>query len=301
MALITIVRCHLTGFLAVWRFALVQADRAGVTSEQRAAMLSMATLGQQTFFERVVAVLADEYERELSRFTRTSEGRSFRLVREILRGASDDVAELGYDLAGVHIAVVGRGEDLDLELRAVAGVYDRRLLAVWREDSLWGWLGGQRELSGEQLAQLSRWQPREGEVIALGEPATGVEGFRRSHEQALAAYRVGLLRGAPVTRYADVSLLAHALEDEDVATSLVRTHLGPIRNGSRGNSLRETLRAYLRTGQNAASAAAMLGVDRRTVNYRLRSIEQALGDSIAARHAELKIALELEQLLPPSG
>jgi DNA-binding PucR family transcriptional regulator len=56
------------------------------------------------------------------------------------------------------------------------------------------------------------------------------------------------------------------------------------------------LRAYFRCGRNAASAAHILGVDRRTVWYRLRAIEACLGYTIEQRLPELELALRIENL-----
>ncbi len=60
--------------------------------------------------------------------------------------------------------------------------------------------------------------------------------------------------------------------------------------------LRETLRAYFAAGFNAATAAAALEVDRHTVQRRLRKVEEALGRLLHTCHAELEVALSLEEL-----
>jgi DNA-binding PucR family transcriptional regulator len=61
--------------------------------------------------------------------------------------------------------------------------------------------------------------------------------------------------------------------------------------------LLETLRTYVRSGWNAASAAAQLGVHERTVGYRLATIEQRLGRPLSARRQELGAALRLTETL----
>ena len=63
-----------------------------------------------------------------------------------------------------------------------------------------------------------------------------------------------------------------------------------------GVGLRETLRAYFDAGFNAATAAAALEVDRHTVQRRLRKVEEALGRLLHTCHAELEVALVLEEL-----
>ena len=119
-----------------------------------------------------------------------------------------------------------------------------------------------------------------GVVFAFGEPAQGLEGWRLTHSQAQAALVVALRRGGRedvrFTRYADVALLAAALKDQALAGALVEIYLSPLDDlDNRGPLLRRTLRAYLEAERNASSAAAALGVARRTVENRLSTIEEA--------------------------
>src|SRR5665213_761206 len=60
-------------------------------------------------------------------------------------------------------------------------------------------------------------------AFAVGEPGAGVDGWRLTHRQAQAALLVALRRpgGPRLTRYVDVALLASALRD-DVLTSSLR-------------------------------------------------------------------------------
>jgi DNA-binding PucR family transcriptional regulator len=105
-------------------------------------------------------------------------------------------------------------------------------------------------------------------------------------------------RSQKLTRARDIVLLAAVLRDGDLARSLRETYMAPLeeRNGNSGAVLRETLRAYLTSGRNAVTAAAMLGVDRHTVQRRLRKIEEALGQGLHLCHAEVTVALGLEEL-----
>ena len=128
----------------------------------------------------------------------------------------------------------------------------------------------------------AKLEPPPGTQLAVGTPGEGVEGFRSSHRQALSTYRIARETTQPVTTFADVALLALTLQDPTLAREFVRCELGPLAAGdARSQLLRETLRAYFDAGQNAAAAAAALGVHERTVTYRLRSIEERLGGRCA--------------------
>ena len=138
-----------------------------------------------------------------------------------------------------------------------------------------------------------------GVLLAVGEPAQGVEGWRLSHRQAQAALLVALRSPRPrgVTHYADVALLASVLRDEMLARSLIEIYLAPLeRQRDGGRMLRDTLRAYLAAGRNASSAAVALGVARNTLESRLRTIEQSLTLPLSACLSELEVALRFEEL-----
>ena len=98
-------------------------------------------------------------------------------------------------------------------------------------------------------------------------------------------------------RYADVALLASALGDDVLASSLHELYLAPL-EGERdgGAALRRTLRAYFAAGRNVSSAAATLGITRQTVSAHLRAIEERIEDSLDNCAAETETALRLREL-----
>jgi DNA-binding PucR family transcriptional regulator len=124
-------------------------------------------------------------------------------------------------------------------------------------------------------------------------------GFRRSHRQAGDAYLVALRHPQPVTLYADVALEALALRDEQVARDFAA---GQLRGLNGDDKLRDTLRRYFASSQNAAATAVALGVHEQTVARRLKAVEEKIGCPLNHRRAELELALRLEELLanPPA-
>jgi DNA-binding PucR family transcriptional regulator len=101
-------------------------------------------------------------------------------------------------------------------------------------------------------------------------------------------------------RYSDVALLASALQDEVLASSLQRLYLDPLayeRDG--GATLRHTLRAYFLACRQVSSTAAVLGVSRQTVAVRLRTIEERIGRSLDGCASEMDTALRMQELNPP--
>lgn len=133
-------------------------------------------------------------------------------------------------------------------------------------------------------------------MLAVGEPAAGVEGFRLTHRQAQSAQWVALRRRRTVTRYADVLLVSSALQDDLLAHSLRAIYLAPLTDGrDRDRALRDVLHAYFSSGHNVKAAAASLGIDRATVRRRLRAVEERLGRPLHACQPELALALRLEE------
>jgi DNA-binding PucR family transcriptional regulator len=136
-----------------------------------------------------------------------------------------------------------------------------------------------------------------GPGVGVGEPLFGRTGWRLTHEQARAALFVAERSSEQIVRYADVAVLASALKDELLTTSLKAIYLDPLEE-TRGEAgvLRDTLRAYFVADRSASSTAAALGVSRNTVTNRIRSIEQRIGHLRPSRAADLSLALRLDEL-----
>jgi hypothetical protein len=258
------------------------------------------TLG--ALLDHFTALLAHEYQRELERTARSPELRRTELVQRLLAGAPVDTAEFAYRFDAEHLGVIASGARAREVVRALAAGLGRELLSVSPgEETVWAWLGGRRALDIAALSRLLTASEPAGVSVAIGGSGSGIDGWRLTHRQAQAAMLVAERRPQPLTRYADVSLLAAVLRDQELASSLVEAHLSPL-DGHRDSAVsRETLRAYFAAGCNAATAAAAMKVDRHTVERRLHSIETRLGRQLHACRAELEVALSLEELGTPTG
>jgi DNA-binding PucR family transcriptional regulator len=137
--------------------------------------------------------------------------------------------------------------------------------------------------------------PGSGQIlVSVGEPGEGFLAWRLSHRQAKAALLIAERQGQPVVRYADVALQASIVRDDLITTSLHQLYLEPLeRARDGGEAARETLRAYFAAERNISSTAAALGVDRRTVTNRIRTIEELLGRPLKFSATDLEIALRL--------
>jgi hypothetical protein len=294
----SLLHTYRVGHAVIWERSLDIAEELAPDPRSRHAVLKIGSRWLFSYVDSIAAHITKEYTRERDRIMRSSIERRVQLVRDVLDGASIDAGELGYDLDAEHLALVVQGSHAEAWIDELAGRLHRRPLTIAVSDQVvWAWLGGRRELGREGRRLLAGVSVAENTCAALGEPRWGAEGFRRSHAEALAAHQVGQRLHAPITRYDDVALEAALLTDEGVVRRFVDHELGPLaEDDERAAKLRTTLDAYLRTGQNASAAAALLNVNDRTVAYRIRAIEDLLGRSVAARGAELATALRLRRL-----
>jgi hypothetical protein len=261
------------------------------------ATLHRILSAQREQIDRLLKALAEAHSRNLEALERSPEARLGQRVSRLLAGdPSADPRAIDYPFEGWHLGLVIVGRGAEEAAREIAGRLDRRCLAVPRpERVVWAWIGGRVALSGSEVEEIAGEQ--KDVSIAMGEPRRQLEGWRQTHNEAHAAFQVMRRRPSSLIRARDVFLLAALLRDETLARSLHDTYMAPLDDfGGSAGTLRETLRAYLRLGGNAVTAAAALDVDRHTVHRRLRKIEEAIGVPLHGCHGELAVALELEQL-----
>jgi len=182
-----------------------------------------------SYIDQVSEVVGSAYELEKEKWLRNQSAARAARVRALLRNDQPDVASsgavLGYRLRQHHLGVVtwiagpsAGGDTLGLLERATGEVAaqarcDGRLMFVPQdESSAWAWLplGSRRDiaLSGVNVKSIAGGDRIQ---FAFGEPAVGVAGFRRTHQQALSAQAVALSAGLaapPVTSFAEVAPLA---------------------------------------------------------------------------------------------
>lgn len=236
------------------------------------------------------------YEHELALVTGVQEDSRLRAVLRALDGEWVESAELGYDLAGHHVAVVAdaappkgavphRAEWQTLYIQAPGGGY-------------WGWVGAPTGFSEEDLDALLAAHGSRDATVAFGEPAEGVAGFAISHQQALEARAVAVATGEPAIRFGDCRIVIAVLRDGDLAKGLIERELGDLdRPSDRMRELRETLRAYLEHSQSVSATAALRQRDRKTIERQLRAAEQLINHRVSDRTDEVLVALRVAEIL----
>jgi hypothetical protein len=255
-------------------------------------------------FEHLLAAVSDEYAREQARADFDSgDRRRLKLVERLLAGELLDTSELAYSFDCWHLGLLAGGAGAEDAIREFATDLDRTVLLIQRDpETLWAWLGGRRPYDvAESREHLASFKLPPTASIALGEPAEGLAGWRLSHRQAAATLQVALRSKEPILWYSQMPLLASTLQDDLLAASLDQLYLAPLRQErDGGEAAKQTLRAYFAASGNASSAAAALGVNRRTVAARIASIEEKIGRSVTSVSAEIETALRLDEIEPHS-
>ena len=281
--------------MSLWEAWLDLVEASVEGAEQRHKLL---TRGSE-FFSRYAGLLsdyvADIYQRELEHAARDAGGRRLHAIRGLLEGKPLAVSGLDLNLDQYHLGLVAWGEAGEAAARELAATLGRLLLIVEPMNrTWWGWICGARPFDRTEERKLESFRPSSRASIALGLPAFGETGFRATHHQAQRARWFGGRAELSVIRYADVAIESLAGENQEDARAFVDRELRGISDDSTASKrLRETLTAYFAAGNNAASAAATLGVHQQTVANRLRTVEDRLGHPIGARRIELEVALRL--------
>jgi DNA-binding PucR family transcriptional regulator len=256
------------------------------------------------YVDRVSDLLVEQYGTERERMMRGASHLRAEAVRAILAGEPVDEetlhGRLGYDIRRRHVAMrVGsctsevRGLERAAREAAAAVAPGEPLIVPSGAASLDVWSGS---YDAVDTTRLQRYEPPEGIRVAFGRPARGLEGFRRSHGEAVQAARVAALAGdgRHVVGYAQVELASLLASDLPRAREFVATHLGPLATaGEASQRLRETLSAFLAAGGRSLRAAKELYVHQNTVVYRVKRAEELLGRRVTDEPLELMCALRL--------
>jgi hypothetical protein len=261
----------------------------------RGAALRRLLSEQMLVLERLLEQIEGEYMIESRKRPATPDEYLAERVKRHLAGELLDMSDLNYDLESCHIGAVTEGDDGIAELRELSAALNARLLLVRPRDRLaWVWIGSKHPCLADLLYRRveANWPAQA--PLALGEPSSGITGWRLTHQQAQRAFSFSLQRSRKAVRYSEIAVVAAVERDEVAFASLCQLVLIPLeQNGGSGGSLRATLEAYLRAERNVSSTAAILGIHRRTVRNRLDLIEKKLGRSISAAALEIEAALRL--------
>jgi hypothetical protein len=269
------------------------------------------------YIETINRPLSEVYTAEHERWIRGGVAMRSEEVRSILAGAHVNVTEasgrLRYRLDARHVGLViwrqtpesgdlqpsdaRTFEEMDQFAAEVAdslGAHSALTLPIGRYYAGWAAVGP--DVDFESLPSC-----RNSLRVALGRVGRGVDGFRRTHQEALHAKRVASLNQRPSSScmtFTNLALDALLTQDLDEARRFVQNELGPLVDDSDANRrLTATLEVFYQEESSYVRAARRLGIHENTVCYRVRRAEELLGRPITERQLEVQAALRLARLV----
>jgi DNA-binding PucR family transcriptional regulator len=307
-----IVSTYHSGQNVAWRYCMQLIFSMSSDTEVLREALDLAAQSIFQFVDDTVAALRRRIEQERAELTRGTHAERLEVVNLILEGApitSERASvRLGYDLDRRHNGAIvwsdpGSVDHAELdraaEALAKAAGAERPLTVVASGSSLWVWFviadGADAELPSDTIEELPRVR------AALGSPGRGIEGFRRTHLDALATQRLmnNLAGDLRLARFADVQLVVLAASDPQRAAEFVAGTLGELATAD--PELRNTLRTYIREQFSASRTARALFAHRNTILGRLQRAEELLPAPLENHGVEVGVALELVHWLGPQA
>ena len=288
-----------------------------------AAVVSLAGLRiaavLASYIDKVSEEVVSAYESEKENWLRNQSVARAARVRALLRNELVDVdsfeAILGYRLRQRHLGVVtwmtgaaaggdsiGQLEQATTELATGAGCDGRPMFIPQDEFSAWAWLplGIRRDIAVPAMG-IKNVPGSDRIRFALGEPALGITGFRRTHQQALHAQAVALAAGPSaqlVTSFGEVAPLALMSGSIELLQTWVIETLGALAaDDAQGARLHDTLRVFLQEGGSYKTTAERLVLHKNTVQYRIRKAEEGLGRPVSEDRLHIELALLASQWL----
>ncbi|HEX5569683.1 MAG TPA: helix-turn-helix domain-containing protein [Streptomyces sp.] len=309
-----LVRAYRLGQTAFLDSALTRITATGLAPELALAVAHRLLTVASGYIDWISQQVVDAYERERDRWQAAGSTRAVH-VRELLARdattAPSAEAALGYSLEQHHLAVVlwfpegsetsrplGDLERAAHDLAGAVRAHRPPLFVAVDRLSGWAWipLGSQRTFDRRGINRLVTGRT-DAPSVAVGTPAGGHHGFRRSHEQARTAHDVAVLRKPHprrVTFYDEpglplVDLLA---KDTEKARNWVAETLGPLAADNESAArLRNTLFTFLNSGSSHKAAAERLNLHHNTVKYRVKKAEEELGVAVADHRLGIELAL----------
>ncbi|MFW0782963.1 helix-turn-helix domain-containing protein [Gordonia sp. CPCC 206044] len=268
-------------------------------------LLEVSSRSIATFIDDTVAAMSSAMAGERADLTRGTHAERRDAVALLLEGAPIPTeraeTQLGYRLAGPQLAAViwssGAGS-ATRELEAVADAVGRsadarqRLTVVAGAATLWVWLP-------TSVVPTIEHSPDHPQVrVAFGRPGLGLDGFRRSHFQALSTQRLMAQLTSPqqIARYEHIRLVSLLSADPTATEEFLTDTLGMLRTADHDTIV--TLRTWISLQCNTSRTAEALYTHRNTVIRRLARADELLPQPVADNLVDVAAALEILRWRP---
>ncbi len=279
--------------------------------------LAQRLLGRSVdFVDKVCEQVGKAYEAERDRWVGDRGGLRQHWVAQVLSGRVHDVSEaeaaLNYRFAETHVGVQmwlpnsfaggdvrAAFEGARRELSKVLAPVGPPLVLPHDEREMHAWfpMRPQATLPGAELSAALEKSRKLQVHVAVGRPEPGVEGFRRTSEQARRVKEILLLSGAKLPKavsYDQLGPLALMTTDVEALRRYVHRVLGKLAEaGEREDALRDTLLTFLAHSRGYTATAQTMTLHRNSVQYRVQRALELCGRDLN----DADVALELHTAL----
>lgn len=269
-------------------------------------LLDLCSRTTSAFIDATLAFIAAQIDLERDELTRGTHAERRETVALILDGAPIPrrraEGRLGYALTGPHTAAViwsdnpaGDLARLDTVVEAFGHAAGRRPLSVLASTATrWVWVPGSGTGDGMDMDTLRDAIEAMPDIrVAIGPTASGIDGFRRSHFDAVTTQQMMARLHSPrrIALFNDVQLTALITTDADRAVEFVHHTLGDFESADA--QLQDAVRTFVNEQCNASRAAARLFTHRNTLLRRLDRADRLLPRPLAECSVHVAIALEV--------
>ncbi|MGK3201806.1 PucR family transcriptional regulator [Amycolatopsis sp. MEPSY49] len=311
-----LIRAYDLGQAAMLDFGFQECIRHVDDAALLGAMMRRLLKVAYEFITRVVRQLVSVYQDERDKWLLNRSAARAAKVVDLLgeNGGPADVdaaeAVIGYRLRGTHVGMIvwhaSEAHDVLSHLESVtaavlerAGGEGRPLFVPRDEAGAWAWLPVASVRREHLDAALAEADP--GVRVTVGDPGTGVAGFRDTHQQARRVHALALAAGEHCDRvltFREVGTVALMTTDLNAARLWVASTLGPLSADDENcGRLRDTLRVFLAAGGSYTTAAGELTMHKNSVQYRVRKAQELLPRELADSRLDVELALNLSHRL----
>lgn len=309
-------RAYHVGQATLMEDYFVEVQQLDCSAELKVKVLHKLTSVASAYIDWITQYVADAYDTEWKRRIAAGGNMVSSLVNRLLDGQSVNeqafATETGYQLDQFHIGAVlwlPEGDfDQDAvmslehfvqELARIGQVVTTPIFIALEHNLAWAWFARGTNQHAVDMAMVRALAAKTPGRIALGLPQHGVEGFRRTHVQALAARSLALQSKAEMDSaisFGDpgVAIVSALSRDLDATRAWVREQLGPLAaNTPAAARLRHTLHTFMSTGRSYTESAALLNLHRNSVKYRIEKAVQERGRPLDDGRLDLELALQV--------
>lgn len=297
------LEAYRTTYSVIWNRCMEVCFALTDDPRQLRELLGLASLSISTFIEDTIAAVTDQLKAEKADLTRGTHAERRATVSLLLEGApirlAQAEAQLGYRLTGPHTAATlwATSSTVSDQLEAAAELLMRisgaghRLTIVAGAAALWLWLPVD---TAPELAPIIEGLDAAPDIrIAIGRPGTDLDGFRRSHLDALETQRMlaRLTSHRRVARHQDIQLVAVLTNDPIRADEFIADTLGELAGAD--PEIVEALTTYIEEQCSIARTADRLYTHRSTVVRRLARAGELLPRPLGTNTIAVGAALDV--------